>query len=169
MKKVSLLIVSLLFIIPLSVSAADTEYKVETLEATVSGSTINYKGTMEAGATAVTCKLYDKDNKEVDTLSSAVDQQKFEDKFENVANGDYTVGCAFYSGGDVKSVEVTVEEDKQTEPAETTDETTNKESSKETSKKSKNPKTSDNILVYISLITISLIGLGFVSFKLKKN
>ena len=166
MKKVSLLIVSLLLIIPISVKAADPQYKVESLDATVSGSTISYNGTMEDGATAVKCWLYE-GTTELNAISSAVDTHKFEGTFTAPKAGDYKVSCANYEGGDVKSVDVKVETESSTEPTETTDGATTEDTT--TSKTSKNPKTADNISLYITLSIVSLMAIGTVAYKLKEN
>ena len=166
MKKVSLLIVSLLFIIPLSVKA--DEFKVESLEASVTGTTIKYNGTMEDGATAVKCWLYE-GTTELDYFSSAVDTHKFDGTFTVLKSGDYKVKCANYEGGDVKTVDVTVTEDATTTP--TTTETTGTKEETKTEEKStpKNPKTGDNILIFVTIMFVSLVGIIFVAFKLKKS
>ena len=142
MKKISLFVVALLLIIPLSVRAA--EYKVVELNATNESGTIKYNGTMEAGSTAVMCKLYDSSSNELDLLSSAVENTKFEGSFTVSSNGTYKVSCANYEGGEIteKTVEVTGV---------------------------KNPKTGDNIIMYVSLGVIALLGIGFIAFRLKKQ
>ena len=147
MKKISLFIVSILLIIPFTVSAA--EYKVVELNASSENTTIKYDGTMEAGSTAVMCKLYDSSSNELDYFSSAVDNTKFNGTFTAPKDGEYIVKCANYEGGDLKEATVTV--------------------GSTTSKTSKNPKTGDNILTFASLMIISLVGLGVVTFKLKEN
>ena len=140
MKKLVLLI-ALLFI-PVCVSAA--EYKVESLDATASTGTINYNGTMEDGSHAVMCKLYNSKGEELDLLSSAVNEKKFEGSFEVSAKGTYKVACANYEGGAIveKTVEVTAV---------------------------KNPKTSDNIVLYVTLGVIALLGASYLAFRLKKQ
>ena len=149
MKKLYLFLISLLLIIPFSVYAATTP-RVLTLTAKSSGTTINYEGTIEEGSHAVMCKLYNSDNQEIDLLSSAVDNKVFEGSFENVEKGKYTVACANYEGGEIKNIDVTISE-------ETTKNTTS------------NPKTFDNIFMWISLLGISILGLLIVIFKLKKS
>ena len=167
MKKLSLFVVAILLIIPLSVSAI--EYKVSTLNASANGTTIKYDGTMEAGSTAVKCWLYE-GTTELDYFSSAVDNTKFNGTFTAPKNGEYTVKCANYEGGDLKEATVKVEDTTTPTNNETTTESTeNKTEEKTTSKTSKNPKTSDNILKFVSLMVISLIGIGFVVFKLRKE
>ena len=149
MKKLYLFLISLLLIIPFSVYAATTR-RVLTLTAKSSGTTIYYEGTIEEGSHAVMCKLYNSDNQEIDLLSSAVDNKVFEGSFENVEKGKYTVACANYEGGEIKNIDVTISE-------ETTKNTTS------------NPKTFDNIFMWISLLGISILGLLIVIFKLKKS
>ena len=98
---------------------------------------------MEDGSYAVMCKLY-KGEEELDLLSSAVDSNNFEGEFTVTSNGEYKVACANYEGGEIteKKVEVT---------------------------EVKNPKTSDKIMLYVSLAIISLIGVGYLSIRLKKQ
>ncbi len=139
-EKIGIVLVSLLFI-PLSVLAAD--YKVKTLNVKASGTTINYNGTMENGSHAVMCKLYDKDSKEIDLLSSAVDNNNFEGSFEVSNGGEYKVACANYEGGLIMEKTVVVS--------------------------SKNPKTSDKIVLFASLALISLVGVGYVIFNFNKQ
>lgn len=134
----------ILLLIPVGVFAATTPL-VKILEATSSGSTITYKGTMEGESHAVMCKLYNSSDEEIDLLSLAVDNSNFEGKFENVPKGTYTIACANYEGGDIKKVSVEV--DKVNE---------------------KNPKTSDEIIKYVSLLMISMFSL-IVCFKLSKK
>ena len=165
MKKISLFIVAILLIIPLSVNAAEEpKYKVEELNASNTSGTIKYDGTMETGSTAVKCWLYEGET-ELNYFSSAVDNTKFDGTFTVSKNGEYTVKCANYEGGDLKEATVKVEDLKEDETTPTEEETTDKE----TSKKSKNPKTGDNVVLYASLMMISLLGLGLVTFKLKES
>ena len=108
MKKYSLLIIALLLMVPMFVFAA-TEPRVLTVTPEAKGSTVLYTGTTEDGVTAVMCKLYAEDE-EIDMLSSAVEDKKFEGSFEGVKAGKYTVSCAKYEGGEVVKADVTVEE-----------------------------------------------------------
>ena len=152
MKKIRLLILTVLFAIPFTVQAA-TSPSVKTLEATTSGSTINYNGTMEDGSTAVMCKLYNSDNEEIDLLSSAVDDHAFSGNFANIASGTYNVACANYEGGEVKKVEVVITDSVTTETT------------------SNNPKTYDAGLTKpIAILTISAIGIvGSIVYLKKKQ
>ena len=110
MKKIGLLIISI-FCIPMIVNAA-TEPRVATLEAEADGNTVIYNGTTEGDISAVMCKLFDSNNKEVYKLSSAVENAAFSGEFNNVNNaGDYTVACAKYEGGEIKTADVTIEAD----------------------------------------------------------
>ena len=109
MKKLGLLVVSLL-LLPFIVSAASLP-SVKTLDASTSGLTIKYNGTMEDGSYAVMCKLYDSDSNEIDLLSTSVSEKAFEGTFEVASAGKYTITCANYEGGAIKSVEVEVKEE----------------------------------------------------------
>lgn len=142
MKKLKLFIVSVLLLIPFTVNAA--EPKVTSLDAKVSSGTISYNGTMEDGSHAVMCKLYDSNSKEIDLLSSAVDSNKFEGSFTVSSKGTYKVSCANYEGGEIteKTVEVI---------------------------KVKNPKTGDKIVLYLVVGIISLVGVGCLTLRFKKQ
>ena len=120
MKKFLLIIVTLL-VIPFIVNAAS--FKVLTLETEASEKTINYSGTTENGATAVMCKLYDSTNKEVDKLSSSVDDSKFSGSFTVSDNGDYVVACANYEGGEIKKATISVTSNTEENGNEETEET----------------------------------------------
>lgn len=115
MKKVYLLILTILFIIPFKVKAATTP-RVLTLEAKSTGTTIKYNGTIEEGSHAVMCKLYNSDKEEVDLLSSAVDNKEFSGSFTVSESDKYKVACANYEGGDIKEVEVKMVVDKTNPP-----------------------------------------------------
>lgn len=141
MKKLGLLI--LLLVLPFAVNAA-TSINVKTLDASVSGTTINYNGEMEDGSVAVMCKLYDGDN-EIDYLSSQVNSNKFEGSFSVDNAGTYKLRCANYEGGEIKEVEVTTTENKT------------------------NPTTKDPIYTYIAIGAVALIVIGVVVVFLTKK
>ena len=130
MKKI-LLLALLLF--PCMVFAA--EPKVLTVETKVEGNTINFEGTAEDGVTAVMCKLFDKDDNEVDKVSTAVDTNKFAEGFENVEKGTYKVSCAKYEGGEIVSAEAVVAA-------------------------TSNPQTYDGgIIISVMILSISIVGI----------
>ena len=146
MKKIFLIIA--LFIIPTCVFAADLP-KVTKLDAILSNKEIKYNGEVEDGSYAVMCKLLS-DEEEIDLLSSPVSDNKFDGSFTVSDNGDYEIACANYEGGEIKKVSVT------------TDDKTKEEETKEEVKdevKEANPKTGDNIVTYVTLGILSLIGL----------
>ena len=151
MKKLSLFLVSILLIIPFAVKAASPSVK--TLDATVDSSTIKYSGTMEDGSYAVMCKLYKGDD-EIDLLSSAVDNNKFEGEFTVSSKGEYKIHCANYEGGEIKNITVSVDVE------------SDKASSKEDNKS--NPKTGDKVMIFVSMLVVSIIGFG-ITVVLKKR
>ena len=148
MKKINLLILTVLFTLPFAVKAATTP-KVLTVEATIDDTTIEYKGTTEEGVYAVMCKLYDAEG-EVDLLSTSVDSQKFSGTFTAPKKGEYKVQCANYDGGEIKSAKVTA---------------------KEVVKAKDNPKTLDRgIATYVALIGVCILGIvGALVYKNKKS
>ena len=147
MKKLGLLL--MLFILPLSVSAASVNVK--SLDATIEGKTIKYSGEMEDGSVAVMCKLYS-GGEEIDYLSSAVDSNKFKGEFVVSSNGTYKVACANYEGGDFKIEEVEVKE-----------ETTEEEKQEIT------PNTLDNILNIVAIAGVSLAILVGITLYIRKE
>ena len=155
MKKIGLLL--MLFILPLSVSAASVNVK--SLDATTEGKTIKYNGEMEDGSVAVMCKLYNGEE-EIDYLSSAVDSNKFEGSFTVTSDGTYKVACANYEGGEFKSTDVVVKEETSTEKEEEVVEEEKKEST---------PNTYDNILSIVAIAGVSLVSLIGVSLYIKKQ
>jgi hypothetical protein len=145
MKKYVLLLMIAIF--PFVFASAATSPQVVSLETTVEGSTIKYNGEMEEGSYAVVCKLFDKDDNELQDYSSAVDNHKFEGSFTVETNGDYTVRCAHFEGGIVKGAEASVNDI----PTST------------------NAKTGDAIMIYVAILAISLIGAGIGAFYLVKK
>lgn len=117
MKKLSLCVLTLLFIIPFSVFALSYP-KVLTLTAEAEGNTINYSGTTEDDSHAVMCKLYNSQDEEIDKLSVAVNNSEFEGSFTTTNTGDYKVACANYEGGEIKTTSVSVEEESPSDPPE---------------------------------------------------
>ena len=145
MKKICLFVISILLVLPISALAAATP-RVLTLDAKSSGSKISYNGTVEDGSHAVMCKLYSSNDEEVDLLSSAVDNKEFEGSFSNVEDGTYHVACANYEGGEVKSVEVVV------------------------NNTTANPNTYDaGISSFIIILVVSILGILGISMYLKKR
>ena len=108
MKKIKLLIISVLFLVPFSVFAKP---KVLTLTANTKDNIISYSGTTENDAHAVMCKLYNSKNVEQDLLSSEVNNNEFSGSFKVKAAGDYSVACANYEGGEIKKVEANISEE----------------------------------------------------------
>lgn len=157
MKKRFLFLIALLAF-PFIFAKAATEPKVLTLNATISGSTINYNGTMEDGSTAVMCKLYDTSDTELDLLSSPVDENEFSGTFNVAANGTYKIRCANYEGGEVKEVTV---------GAKNSSNSSSESSSKTTVS---NPKTYDaGIKNSMIMFVISLFGMLGSSLYLKRK
>ena len=132
MKKLVTILLAAVLITP-TIKAA--ELNVKTLTATIENKIVKYSGTTDEGVLAVSCSLFYNDE-EIDISSNQVNNNKFEGTFTVSKEDKYTVKCANYEGG--KIVEATTE--------------------KETTKK-ENPKTGDNVLTYITVLTISAAGL----------
>ena len=144
MKKYVLLLIIAIF--PFAFASAATAPQVVSLETTVEGNVIKYNGEMEDGSFAVVCKLIDKDDKEVQDFSSAVDNHKFSGSFTVETAGDYTVRCAHFEGGEVKGAEATVTEVPST-----------------------NAKTGDIVMLYVVMLIVGVVGAGAVTFYLVKK
>ena len=107
MKKYVLLL--LLLILPVTVFAKEAP-KVTSLTLKNTKQIISYSGEIEEGSVAVMCKLYNSKDEELDLLSSAVEDKKFEGSFTVDKNDTYTVYCANYEGGEIKSESIKVKE-----------------------------------------------------------
>ena len=174
MKKIGLFIIGSLFILPMTVFAADSS--VTSVTASVDGSKVSYSGEATADVTAVMCKLY-KGDTEVKKLSSEVDNGEFSGEFTVASNGKYTVYCARYEGGTiVASDEVTVSS--VVSNNNTTSNTTvnsNTASNATTTSNStgvteSNPTTLDNISYFVVMFVLGFAGLVSVAaFKKKRS
>lgn len=106
MKKIIVLLLLLVF--PVTAFAKEAPI-VTKLELANEKGTIKYNGEVQDPTVsgdpsyAVMCKLYNSKDEEIDLLSSAVDNHKFEGTFTVTENGTYTVYCANYDGGEIKS------------------------------------------------------------------
>ena len=142
MKKIVVFL--LLLILPVTVFALPAVTK---LELSNEKGVITFKGEIEDDSLAAMCKLYNSEGDEVDLFSTEVVENKFEGTFTVAKNDTYTVYCANYEGGDIKSETIKV-----TDVA-----------------KESNPKTLDNIITYVSLAVVSLVAIVLVAFKIKKS
>ena len=150
MKKINLLILTVLFMLPFAVKAAE-EPKVLTVKTEVDKTTIKYEGTTEDGVYAVMCKLFNSNKEEIDMLSSAVDNKKFNGTFTVPKKGEYKVVCANYDGGKIKETTIKVTEEV---------------------KEKINPKTYDSgIIEYVILISVAVVGIAgtLIYKKMKKQ
>ena len=146
MKKI-IFVLTLLILIPMSVFAATTP-RIITLEANATEGEIKYNGTVEPNSYAVMCKLYNEKDVELDLLSSPVSEEKFDGNFTVTESGNYKIACANYEGGEIKTTEVTV---------------------KLTETKEENPKTGDNIVLYMTIAGIAVVGLVVGVLVVKKR
>ena len=118
-----------LFIVPTYILAAIAP-TITKLEADVLGKDIKYNGETTTGTYAVMCKIFNNKDEELDLLSSPVIENKF----------------ANYEGGEFKTIDIIVDEN-------------NLEDQAKEIEKVQNPKTGDNIVLYISLSLVSIIGI----------
>ena len=116
-----------------------------------------------------TVALYDSNNTELDTFSTAVEDDKFSGTFESLSNGDYTVTCANYEGGEKKSATAKVTDSTVTNNNTTNSNTSNSNATNNT--KADNPKTLDNIKLFVGIFAVSIVliaGLIIVKKKINK-
>ncbi len=128
MKKIILTL--LLIVLPVTVFAAEAP-AVTKLTVSNSKGTISYNGEIEDGSLAVMCKLYNSKDEEVDLYSTEVSENKFEGTFTVVKNDTYTVYCANYEGGNIKSESIKVDD-------------------------IVNPKTGDNMYIYCVVFAVCI-------------
>ena len=146
------LLLIILLLTPSLVLAANP--KVTSLSAKINNNVITFNGEVENGSYAVMCKLI-VDDKEVDMLSTSVDKNKFNGKFNVNSSAIKKIACANYEGGEITTT--TVEETK----GETT--SNDVENVKESV-----PNTLDNIGLYINIGFISLLSILGISLYYKK-
>ena len=139
MKKI--IIALLAIILPITVNAAEVA-SVDELTLTNEKGTIKYNGKVNEPTTpgahpsyAVMCKLYNSKDEEVDLYSSEVNDLKFEGSFTVTANDTYTVSCANYDSGTIKSETIKVED-------------------------ITNPKTGDEVYIYCIVFAVCIGALG---------
>lgn len=131
-KKLLTILLAVMLLTPVIKAA---ELNVKTLTATLSNKTVKYSGTTDEGVLAVSCSLFYKDD-EIDISSNQVNNNKFEGTFTVLKDDEYIVKCANYEGGKIIEAK-----------------TTEKEEDK------KNPSTGDNLIKYITILTISATGI----------
>ena len=139
-KKLLTILLAVMLLTPVIKAA---ELNVKTLTATLSNKTVKYSGTTDEGVLAVSCSLFYKDD-EIDISSNQVNNNKFEGTFTVSKDDEYIVKCANYEGGKIIEAK-----------------TTEKEEDK------KNPSTGDNLIKYITILTISATGI-VLSKKVKR-
>lgn len=133
MKKI-IVIISLLFIFPMTAFAALAP-EVSKLELSNDKGVITFKGETEnvgeAVSYAVMCKLYNSESNQIDLLSTEVVDKKFEGSFTVTKNDTYTVYCANYDQGAIKSETIKVDD-------------------------IVNPKTGDNMYIYCVVFAVCI-------------
>ena len=158
MKKNIILFIAALIIaiIPLSfVRAAE----VKTLYIYQDVKDIVIKGSTDENVMAVSIEIYNEDETEfIKKLVVYVsDDYKYETRI-NIDNGTYTIKVADYDGGEYKESSFKKEDPfNDTVPAAT----------EETPDTTKTPETSDKIFAYLSLLSISIVGI-ILSIKYRK-
>lgn len=176
MKKISLFIIGLLFVFPVVVFA-DNEPNVDTVTASVNGSTISYSGTVVNGSTAVTCILYNSNNQDVDRLSSAVENNTFSGSIVAPSNGEYELRCAHYEGGTIKKASVEVNDPNNNNNNNNNNENNNNNNGTTSNGKegstTKTPNTGDNVNKYVGIFIGGIVGVivlvGAIIILKKKN
>ena len=136
MKKIILAL--LLIVLPVTVFAAEPPI-VSKLELSNDKGVIKFNGETAEPAEygtgvpsyAVMCKLFNSESDQVDLLSTEVNDDKFEGSFTVTKNDTYTVYCANYEGGAIKSETIKVDD-------------------------IVNPKTGDNMYIYCIVLAVCI-------------
>lgn len=141
----------LVMLVPFSVNAGN----ISTLNVTSKNNNITISGTTESGVLAVAVLVYSNNELvHMDTCSNN-NSNKYSCKLNKVfAIGNYTVKVADYNGGNYISKNISISDSGQNS------QTTDKEA---------NPKTFDNILIYVGIGSLSVIGLVGAGLYLKKK
>ena len=151
MKKLSLLLVLIITLfIPFYVNAEDLNVK--TLEASYSDNAVTVKGTVDDGVLAVAIMIYDSDESNVLKFetTNVNEDNTFEHKVVFEKEGTYVIKAANYDGGDYKSVNLSI-------------------SSNEKKETPNNPKTIDNILIYLVVTILAVVGIFGTKIYFKKK
>jgi len=135
------LITLLLAVVLLTPIVKAAELNVKTLEIKNDNGTLKYTGTTDEGVLAVSCSLFNSKDEEIDISSNAVSNNKFEGTFTVTKGDTYTVKCANYEGGKIVSAKESI----------------------------KNPKTGDNIIKYVTILGVSILGITGITVYNKKQ
>ena len=166
MKNVKILLITI-FMIIITVVLSSSVYAgtVSSINATEKEGKITVSGTVDSGVYAVAVVVYSGSNLEYMETANVKSDGTYSKKLEkNFDYGTYEVRVADYNGGDYKKISVEVKKETTTTENEVIENSTidNKE-------KSSNPTTGDNIVLWISLTVISMLGIvGTVKYLKKK-
>ena len=167
LNKYLLVIMLSLFIIPIiSVNVNAATLNVKTINASITDNKISVDGTVDNGVLAVAIMVYEEDGTTLVAMkTTAVDSNdKYSDTIAVTAGKKYIVKAANYDGGTYVTAEVdgTVNNSNNNTNNENSNNSNNNTTNTDTSNKvdnTTNPKTGDNIILYGTMFTVTLLGI----------
>ena len=164
-KRISLIILAviimLVMVIPSNKVFAVSNKKVTSVNAFYENGKLTVSGEVEAGMLAVAVQVYDQNDQFVKLETGAVNSQNKYEVVFTIPEGIYTVKVADFDGGEVVTKKVNEEvQDNQKEDT--------KEDKTEESETSSNPKTGDNIIMFVSIFAVATLGV-FITIKLNRK
>lgn len=172
---ISTLLLAIMVLVPfVNVDAAGNS-NIKTIDASISNGTISVSGTTEDGVLAVAIMVYDSTETNLITMqtTSVGSDNSYSDTI-TLASGTYVVKVADYDGGEyvTKTVKETIteQENEQQEVNENTEVSNevNENTTANSGATASNPKTGDNIIFYIAIFVIAVLGI-IITIKMNKT
>lgn len=162
---ISTLLLAIMVLVPFANVDAAGNSNIKTIDASISNGTISVSGTTEDGVLAVAIMVYDSTETNLITMqtTSVGSDNSYSDTI-SIESGNYVVKVADYDGGEyvTKTVKETITE--QENEQQEVNENTAANSGATTS----NPKTGDNIIFYIAIFVIAVLGI-IITIKINKT
>lgn len=180
-KKISLIILALTLVLVMVIPSNGVfaaNKKVKTVSAVQENGKITVSGEVESGMLAVAIQVLDEEGKLVTLNTGAVDSDNKYKVEINAVEGKYTIKVADYDGGETVTKTIPEEKDENnTTDNEETENTTTEETTEnntevtktEEKTESNTPKTGDNIVIFVSLFAIALVGLTYIKLMNRKK
>lgn len=177
MKNLKIILTGILIVIMIAIlSSSVYAGTVNSVNATENEGKITVSGTVDSSVLAVAIVVYSGSDLEYMETANVNSDGTYSVELEKVFdNGIYDVNVADYNGGDYRNVLVEVKKDSTTtdnagtEGKENTTDTENVVNTIDNTEKSKSPITGDNIVIWISLMIVSILGLALTVKSIKKN
>ena len=176
---ISTLLLAIMVLVPFANVDAASNSNIKTIDASISNGTISVSGTTEDGVLAVAIMVYDSTETNLITMqtTSVGSDNSYSDTI-SIASGTYVVKVANYDGGEYVTKTVKEKITDQENGKQEENENTNTEVSNEVNKNentatnsvatTSNPKTGDNIIFYIAIFVIAVLGI-IITIKINKT